>query len=94
MSNQPRCACTRCSIRGLMGPAVITTLGVLFLLGETVRGGFSFSQTYPIVLMVIGGILLSSALAPMDGHISESATSPGIPPAPPAPSQPYGGQRQ
>ena len=38
MSNVARCTCPRCSIRGLMGPVVVTTVGVLFLLSE-IRGG-------------------------------------------------------
>lgn len=99
MSTQLRCTCSRCTIRGLMGPAVITTLGVLFLLSELLHGIFSFGRTFPILLIVIGGILLASAVAPMDGHIT-TPTSPGPPaaPAPPAPppnySNPHPGQGQ
>jgi hypothetical protein len=66
-----------------MGPAVITTLGVLFLLSELGRGYFSFGHTFPIVLIVIGVILLTSAVAPMDGHVSTPVV-----PAPPAASGP------
>jgi hypothetical protein len=90
MSAQLRCMCSRCTIRGLMGPAVITTLGVLFLLSELLHGSFSFGRTFPILLIVIGGILLASAVAPMDGHINIS-TPPGPPvaPAPPAPPPNY-----
>jgi len=40
MSDRIRCACSRCTIRGLMGPAVIITVGVLFLLDQ-MRGGIS-----------------------------------------------------
>jgi hypothetical protein len=99
MSTQPRCTCTRCAIRGLMGPAVITTLGVLFLLSELLHGMFSFGRTFPILLIVIGAILLASAVAPMDGHINTSGSpGPPVPPAPPAPppnySAPYPGQGQ
>jgi hypothetical protein len=99
MSTQPRCACSRCTIRGLMGPAVITTLGVLFLLSELRHGYLSFGHTFPILLIVIGAILLASAVAPMDGHIG--ATGSSVPPAPSAPpsppptySNPYSGQGQ
>ena len=86
MSTQARCTCSRCTIRGLMGPAVITTLGILFLLSELRHGMFSFGHTFPILLIVIGGILLASALAPMDGHIDPmTAPPPGVPQAgPPA----------
>ena len=99
MSTQPRCACSRCTIRGLMGPAVITTLGILFLLSELQHGMFSFGHTFPILLIVIGAILLASAVAPMDGHINPT-TVPGPPagPAPPSPpptySNPYPRQGQ
>jgi len=92
MSDRIRCNCRRCTIRSLMGPAVIITVGVLFLLEQT-RSGFSFGQTWPVILVVIGMISLASAMAPMDGHISSStAVPPGppsqastVPPANPAP---------
>jgi hypothetical protein len=78
MSNRIRCACRRCTIRSLMGPAVIITVGLLFLLDQ-MRGGFlSFSNTFPIILIVIGVVSLASTLAPMDGHIDSS-----YPPVPP-----------
>jgi hypothetical protein len=80
MSDRIRCNCRRCTIRSLMGPAVIITVGVLFLLEQT-RSGFSFGQTWPVILVVIGIISLASAMAPMDGHISSSNTVPPVPPA-------------
>ena len=82
MSNRTRCACRRCTIRSLMGPAVIITVGLLFLLDQ-MRGGFlSFSNTFPIILIVIGVVSLASALAPMDGHIDSSYPPPTPPVAP------------
>jgi hypothetical protein len=80
MSDRIRCNCRRCTIRSLMGPAVIITVGVLFLLQET-RSGFSFGQTFPAILIVIGIISLASAMAPMDGHISSVTPAPAVPPA-------------
>ena len=78
MSNRIRCACRRCTIRSLMGPAVIITVGLLFLLDQ-MRGGFlSFCNTFPIILIVIGFVSLASTLAPMDGHVDGS-----FPPVPP-----------
>jgi hypothetical protein len=99
MSTQPRCACSRCTIRGLMGPAVITTLGILFLLSELGHGYLSFGHTFPILLIVIGAILLASAMAPIVGHVDQTiAPVPPIAPGPPAPpptySSPYPGQGQ
>ena len=103
MSDHPRCRCPRCTIRALVGPAVIVTVGVLFLLQQMRGGYFDFSNTYPVILVVIGAILLASSLAPMDGHINVNAPSANPPVAPPpaAPSQtqnqyqsPYPGQGQ
>jgi len=88
MSDRIRCTCRRCTIRGLMGPAVIITVGVLFLLDQ-MRGGYlSFGNTYPVILIVIGAISLAAAAAPADGHISgpvppAGAVAPGtVPPVP------------
>ncbi len=93
MSTQLRCTCRRCTIRGFMGPAVITTLGVLFLLNELRHGALSFTRTFPILLVVIGVILLASAVAPMDGHITDTPpVSPAPPSPPPASSNPFSGQ--
>jgi hypothetical protein len=88
MANEIRCRCPRCTIRGLMGPAVLITIGVLFLLHE-VRGDiFDFSNTYPFILIVIGAILLASAMAPGDGHVDSTiAPPPAVPPAAPGPAQ-------
>src|ERR1700693_338137 len=80
MSDRIRCHCRRCTIRSLMGPAVIITVGILFLLEQT-RRGFSFGQTWPVILVVIGIISLASAMAPMDGHISSATVTPSVPPA-------------
>lgn len=91
MSDRIRCTCRRCTIRSLMGPAILVTIGVLFLLGEFIGHGFSFGNTFPVVLIVIGAILLASSLAPMDGHIDSSAPQPPPPPAPPA--NPYQGSQ-
>ncbi|MDQ1404458.1 MAG: hypothetical protein QOG55_87 [Acidobacteriaceae bacterium] len=79
MSDRIRCNCRRCTIRSLMGPAVIITVGVLFLLEQT-RSGFSFGQTWPVILVVIGIISLASAMAPMDGHVSSPTAVPPVPP--------------
>ena len=98
MSDRMRCTCRRCTIRSLMGPAVIITIGLLFLLDQ-MRGGFlSFSNTFPIILIVIGAVSLASAFAPMDGHI-DGPNSPVLPPPVPGPAQnvpqnPYPGTGQ
>jgi hypothetical protein len=81
-----------------MGPAVVITVGVLFLLQQARGGYFDFGNTYPVILVVIGAILLASSLAPMEGHISSTPAPPAAPPAPgstPGPTQStYPGQGQ
>jgi hypothetical protein len=103
MSDNPKCRCPRCTIRSLLGPAVIVTVGVLFLLQQMRGGYFDFGNTYPIILVVIGAILLASALAPMDGHINPAVPQqvPPPPPTTPGPTtpqssyqSPYPGQGQ
>jgi len=70
-----------------MGPAVIVTMGVLFLLHEMRNGYFDFSNTWPFILIVIGAVLLASSVAPMDGHgDSTMAPPPAVPPAAPGPT--------
>jgi Domain of unknown function (DUF5668) len=89
MSNRVRCHCPRCTIRALLGPAVVITIGVLFLLQQTRGGYFDFGNTYPVILVVIGVILLASSLAPMEGHIVYDNGN--VPPPPPAPGSPTQG---
>jgi hypothetical protein len=91
MSDTNRCTCRRCTIRGLMGPAIITTIGLLFLLGEFSGDRLSFWNTFPVILIVIGAILLASSVAPTDGHV-DSSTPPTVPPPPP-PVNPYQGSQ-
>jgi hypothetical protein len=97
MINRIRCACRRCTIRGLMGPAVIITVGVLFLLDQTGSGNFSFWNTSPVILIVIGLISLAAAASSAEGHISGQVppTVPVAPPAvPPVPQNQIPGQSQ
>ena len=86
MSNRFGCRCPRCTIRGLMGPAVLITVGVLFLLHEVRGDMFDFSNTYPFILIVIGAILLASSMAPMTGHIDSMTAPPAAPAAGPPPT--------
>jgi len=71
-------------IRSLTGPAVVITLGVLFLLHQLNGGHFAFEYTWPVILVVIGMLQLASAFAPRDGHM-ETQTSPAMPGVPPSP---------
>jgi len=84
------CRCERCRTRKLMGPAMLVTLGVLFLLDSSSRIGFH--KTWPAILLVIGVVKLLQSNASSEGHIGPlppvgpgSALPPPVPPAPPQP---------
>ena len=86
------CQCARCRTRRIMGPAMLVTIGVLFLLDVTLSGP-GFHQTWPVILLVIGGVKLAQGNASVEGHIpalGSSAIPPGgpIPPPPPVPPVP------
>jgi Domain of unknown function (DUF5668) len=86
MSQQVRCHCQSCMIRGLIGPAIVITVGVLFLLHQMHGGNLDFGNTWPVILVVIGFLYLAASMASRDGHI-EPPPTPGAPPAstPPIP---------
>ncbi|MGA2095502.1 MAG: hypothetical protein ABSH39_04330 [Candidatus Acidiferrum sp.] len=89
MSDRIRCNCQRCTIRGLMGPVVVVTVGVLFLLAQVRGGFFDFGNTYPVIIIVIGIVSLASALASSEGHVSATpGTSAAMPQPPGLPSAP------
>jgi hypothetical protein len=100
MSAQSKCHCQSCTIRGLVGPAVVITLGVLWLLNEVHGGRFYFGSTWPLILIVIGLVHLASSMASREGHVEATPFSaPPAPPAPPAsgastPQTPYSSQGQ
>jgi hypothetical protein len=77
------CRCERCRTRKLMGPAILVTLGVLFLLDNISRVGFH--RTWPAILLVIGVVKLVQSNASSDGHIG---TLPPAPPSAPPPQDP------
>ena len=76
-----RCQCARCRSARLMGPAVLVTLGFLFLF-ETL-GRLSFSRSWPILLLVIGGVKLFQSTSSTEGHVPPSPGPPGSLPPPP-----------
>ena len=67
MSNGIRCRCARCTCSGMMGPVVLITIGVLFLVGK-MRFGYGFIDLWPILLIVIGVVKVLSAMASTEGH--------------------------
>lgn len=76
--SNPNCRCARCRLRGMMAPAVLITLGVLFLLDNL--GARGFHDTWPLLLIVIGIVKVLQYTAPTEGHIWE-APAPVYPPA-------------
>jgi hypothetical protein len=55
-------------VGGVMGPVVLITLGVLFLLGQ-LGWGYSFGQLWPVLLIVIGIVKVLQAVASTEGHV-------------------------
>ncbi len=88
----PYCSCSRCRAHGLMGPAVLITLGVLFLLDQITHVHWlDFGSTWPAFLIVIGLVLFLEHSASAAGHVPRQYGS--MPPA--APGTPgYPGQLQ
>ena len=97
MSNRTRCRCQSCTINSMMGPAILITIGCIFLLSEMRGGFFGWSNTWPVILLVIGVIKLASAFSSKEGHIDDAQPLPPVQPQPPAvppvnpPAAPYQG---
>lgn len=72
------CSCARCRCSGYMGPVVLITLGVLFLVDQYTMYGIG--QTWPVILVVIGLVKLVQWNAPTTGHVDVSQIGPGSPP--------------
>lgn len=61
------CGCQRCRTHGVMGPALLITIGALFLAGHFSR--YSFADLWPVILVVIGAVLVAESLASTHGHV-------------------------
>lgn len=62
------CYCPRCKCRGLVGPVILITLGVLFLLSTF--DIWHFHRSWPILLIAIGVAKVLSSSADTGGHIA------------------------
>jgi hypothetical protein len=91
------CPCARCRAHGLMGAAILVTLGVLFLLDT--NGIVWFRQSWPVLLLVIGAFVFLTRSASTENHIEPYATpvpmsappatwGPNNPPPPPPAAPP------
>lgn len=83
------CQCPRCRAYGLMGPAILITLGVLFLLDQ--MWVIRFNETFPVLLIVIGVFLYLRHSASTEGHVDVPVVGVGPAPPPPGPQQHPGG---
>ncbi len=92
------CQCARCRTRRLMGPAMLLTIGGLFMLENLHVGDLGFHRTWPVILLVIGGVLLLKGTASTEGHNPfagfgakppvAGGPTPPTPPVPPVPPVP------
>ena len=79
------CQCVRCRAHGLMGAAILITLGVLFLLQS--YDVVPFDRSVPVIFLVIGGVLLVARTGSTDGHVQPGWIQ--NPTAPPPAQQPW-----
>lgn len=88
------CRCVRCQASGLMGAAILITLGVLFLLDR--YGVVRFHDTFPVLFLVIGGVLMIARIGSTEGHVQPGWIAPtpaqqpwtsGVVPPQPQPEQ-------
>ena len=84
------CRCEHCRTRKIMGPAILLTIGILFLLDSTSHLGFD--KTWPAILLVIGVVKLMQSNASYTGHVGSlprgTSYPPNVPPPPAVPSEP------
>jgi hypothetical protein len=70
MADRVRCTCRRCTLRGFLWPAILITLGLLFLVDKW-NTNYGFHETWPVLLIVIGAVKLGQALVSSEGHITQ-----------------------
>lgn len=94
----PDCTCSRCRAHAMYGPAILITIGVLFLLDQLGHTHWmEFGTTWPALLIVIGLIVFLEHNASVTGHVPRGyvpappGTPPGYVPGQPTPVTPQGG---
>ena len=78
------CACMRCKMNDMMGPAVLVTVGTMWLLNNFFH---EREMTFvAVLLIVIGGVKMLQSSASTDGHQQPLPYQTGaVPPATVAP---------
>jgi len=72
----PRCSCARCRSNGLLGAAILITLGVLFLLD--VNDLVDMGKSFPVLFLVIGGFIFLGRTASTDNHTQPYQVPPAV----------------
>ncbi len=67
MNQWRRCNCGQCRTHALMGPVMLVTIGVLFLVGQ--YSMYSFGQLWPVILIAAGAVKVAESLASSEGHV-------------------------
>lgn len=86
------CGCPRCCMASYVGPAVLVTLGVLFLVDDFTRLGFE--RSWPLLLIVIGVVKILQWNAPVTGHVQPPLPPGAVPPPGPPPEAPKSTDQQ
>lgn len=69
------CSCSRCRAGRLFAPAMVITVGVLFLIDQ--NGYMEFDRTWPVILLVAGLFSYLSRAASLEGHVQPYVAVPG-----------------
>jgi hypothetical protein len=77
------CQCDRCKMRGMTGPAMLMTVGVLWLLDD--MGRLDWGHSWPVILIVLGVLKIVQGNTSKNGHVDSFPNQPGgtIPPSSP-----------
>ncbi|MBI2683096.1 MAG: hypothetical protein HYX26_07775 [Acidobacteriales bacterium] len=85
------CPCTRCRLNDLMGPVMMITLGLLFLIDFS-SSRVGFRHLWPVFLIVIGAMKVLQSSASTAGHIQPGYSPTGVIPPVPGTQQSGSGQ--
>jgi len=73
-TKNPACSCSRCRAGRLLLPALIITVGVLFLLHA--NGAMDIDRSWPVAFLVAGLFLFLSSSASIEGHVQPQSSLP------------------